>query len=160
MPTLKQQQLIEQRRVYNVNKRKRKAHRQRIKTLKKNLREKPRHHYASGFEQKIAKSLEEKGVAYLYENTTIEYMKRHTYTPDFTLPNGILIETKGRFTAADRSKHLLVKAQHPELDIRFVFMRDLYLYKGSSTKYSDWCRKYGYKFSFGGIPNEWLSEVR
>ena len=37
------------------------------------------------------------------------------------LYNGIIIETKGRFTAADRRKHLLVRKQHPHLDIRFVF---------------------------------------
>lgn len=37
------------------------------------------------------------------------------------LDNGILIEIKGYFTATDRKKHLLVKEQNPELDIRFVF---------------------------------------
>ena len=32
-----------------------------------------------------------------------------TYTPDFVLPNGVIIETKGRFVAADRRKHLEIK---------------------------------------------------
>ena len=31
-----------------------------------------------------------------------------TYTIDFTLPNGILVETKGRWVAEDRKKHLLM----------------------------------------------------
>lgn len=157
MLTSRQKQRLNERRVYNVNKRKRSAHYKRIQTLKKNLKNKPRHRYASLFEQRVAKDLEERKISYLYENTTIEYIKVHTYTPDFVLPNGILVETKGRFTSQDRSKHLLVKAQHPELDIRFVFMRDQYLNKVSSTKYSDWCKKYNFKYAVGGIPNEWLS---
>jgi N-acetylmuramoyl-L-alanine amidase len=40
-----------------------------------------------------------------------------------SLPNGIIIESKGRFLTADRQKHLLIKQQHPQLDIRFVFQR-------------------------------------
>ena len=39
----------------------------------------------------------------------------HTYTPDFILPNGILIEAKGLFETADRKKHLLIKKQYPQL---------------------------------------------
>ena len=57
-----------------------------------------------------------------------------TYTPDFELPNGIIIESKGRFVAADRKKHLLVQKQHPELDIRFVFSNSkAKISKGSKT---------------------------
>ena len=33
------------------------------------------------------------------------------------LPNGVLVEVKGRWTPENRKKHLLVRAQHPELDI-------------------------------------------
>ena len=44
-----------------------------------------------------------------------------TYTPDFVLPNGIILETKGQFISDDRRKHKLIKQQHPDLDIRFVF---------------------------------------
>ena len=48
--------------------------------------------------------------------------KVHTYTPDFYLPKQkIFIETKGLFTSADRQKMRLVKEQHPDLDIRFIF---------------------------------------
>ena len=54
--------------------------------------------YRSGFENKVASALSEQKVNFKYEVTQIEYIKpqtSHKYTVDFTLPNGILIETKG-----------------------------------------------------------------
>ena len=79
--------------------------------------------YRSGLEHKISVYLEEHSVSYEYEKLKIEWedLAYRTYTPDFVLCNGIIIETKGMFTAADRRKHLAVKKQHPSLDIRFVF---------------------------------------
>lgn len=83
----------------------------------------------------------------------------HTYTPDFILPNGIIIEAKGLFETADRKKHLLIKKQYPHLDIRFVFQNPKNtLYKGSKTTYADWCKKYGYKYATKLIPAEWFNE--
>ena len=79
--------------------------------------------YRSGLEYKVAEALKESDIKYLYEAVKIEWedLAYRTYTPDFVLPNGIIIETKGMFTAADRRKHLAVQKQHPKLDIRFVF---------------------------------------
>lgn len=114
--------------------------------------------FASKFEQNTAKDLESRGVKYTYETDTVEYMKVHSYRPDFKLPNGIYVETKGRFTSPDRAKHLLIRAQHPEVDVRFVFMRDLNLYKGSKTKYSEWCKRHGFRYAFHKIPQEWIDE--
>lgn len=57
-----------------------------------------------------------------YEEHKLPYVKKPAlYTPDFILKNGIVIETKGHFVSADRQKHLLIKAQYPQLDLRFVF---------------------------------------
>jgi hypothetical protein len=62
----------------------------------------------------------------------------HRYRPDFTLPNGIIIEGKGIFEAADREKHLLLKEQRPDLDIRFVFSRsEAPIYPKSPTTLAD-----------------------
>ena len=78
--------------------------------------------FRSGLEQDNAKHLEGYNVNYEYEKFKIKFTaKPRTYTPDFRLSNGIIIEAKGRFIPSDRTKHLLVKEQHPELDIRFVF---------------------------------------
>ena len=81
------------------------------------------------------------------------------YTPDFLLPNGIIIESKGRFVTADRQKHLYVKQQHPDLDIRFVFSRSRSpISKASSTTYAKWCMTKGFLFADKSIPLEWINE--
>ena len=82
-----------------------------------------KHGYRSGLEDKVATYLIKQNVNFLYEKIKIEWedLAYRTYTPDFILDNGIIIETKGRFIALDRRKHLAIKRQHPELDIRFIF---------------------------------------
>jgi hypothetical protein len=50
----------------------------------------------------------------------------------------------------------LVKLQHPELDIRILFMRDQPIRKGSNTMYSDVCDKLGYVYAFKEVPASWL----
>jgi len=80
--------------------------------------------------------------------------------PDFKLPNGIIVETKGRFVLADRKKHKLIKEQHPELDIRFVFSNsNTKISKKSKTTYGAWCEKLGILYADKTIPEEWLKET-
>ena len=75
------------------------------------------------------------------------------------LRNGIIVESKGIFDVEDRKKHLLIREQHPELDIRFVFSSSRSkLYKGSKTSYAEWCEKYGFQFADKLIPAAWLRE--
>ena len=117
--------------------------------------------YRSGLELKVAQDLDEQGVEYLYEKVKIEWedLAYRTYTPDFVLNNGIIIETKGMFTAADRRKHLAIKKQHPKLDIRFVFENSKRkLRKGAKSSYAEWCIKYDFKYYDRIIPEEWLKE--
>ena len=104
-----------------------------------------------------------KGVNFDFEKLKIEYEKparKAKYTPDFRLlDNGIIVETKGRFMTADRQKHLLVKAQHPQHDIRFVFSNpNQRISKQSATNYAMWCEKHGFKFAKGSIPQAWIDE--
>ena len=116
--------------------------------------------YRSGLEIKVAKFLKKLKIAFEYETLKIKYTKpasHHTYTPDFILPNGVIVETKGIFDAEDRKKHLLVQSQHPEHDIRFVFSNSRSkLYKGSKTTYAQWCNKNGFMYADKEIPQEWL----
>jgi hypothetical protein len=115
--------------------------------------------FKSKFELRFAQDLTSKGLDYTYEPDTFKFMQEHTYTPDFKL-GGMYIETKGRFTSRDRSKHLMVKQQHPNVDIRFVFMNaNNKLYKRSKTTYGMWCDKHGFKYNEGVIPEEWMGEV-
>lgn len=119
--------------------------------------------YRSGLEEQLAEQLRQAGVVAEYESTTIRYEQpasQHRYTPDFVLPNGIIVESKGRFLAADRKKHLLIKQQHPNLDIRFVFSRSAApITKGSKTTCADWCRKHGFQFADKAIPPSWIRET-
>jgi hypothetical protein len=116
--------------------------------------------YRSGLEEKIQGHLRSQGVPFEYEGFRIPYLaKPHTYTPDFTLANGIVVETKGYFTPQDRAKHLLVKAQHPDIEIRFVFQRSTTrLSKSSKTTYAAWCAKQGFQYADTTIPVDWLVE--
>lgn len=119
--------------------------------------------YRSGLEDSTARDLDNRGVPHEYEVRFVQYTKPakpSKYTPDFVLPNGIIVETKGRFVTEDRQKHLLVKAQHPDLDIRFVFSSSkARLNKRSPTTYAAWCEKYGFQYADKVIPQAWLDET-
>ena len=118
--------------------------------------------FKSGLEETISQQIESQGIKVEYETEKVPYIipaSNHTYSPDFKLPNGIRVETKGRFVAADRKKHLLVKEQNPNMDIRFVFSNSKNkITKKSKTTYGDWCEKNGYKYSDKIIPNDWFLE--
>ena len=118
--------------------------------------------FKSGLEETISQQIESQGIKVEYETEKVPYIipaSNHTYSPDFKLPNGIRVETKGRFVAADRKKHLLVKEHNPHLDIRFVFSNSKNkISKKSKTTYGDWCEKNGYKYADKIIPNEWFLE--
>ena len=117
--------------------------------------------YRSGLEAKVQADLEEASVDAEYESIKIEWedLCYRRYTPDFLLPNGIIIETKGLFTSEDRRKHTLVKKQHPHLDIRFVFSSSKRkLSKVSKTTYAEWCIKQGFLYADKNIPEDWLIE--
>ena len=117
--------------------------------------------YRGGLEQKVSDYLNERNVKYGYECIKIEWedLAYRTYTPDFVLNNGIIIETKGLFTAADRRKHVAIKKQHPTLDIRFVFTNsNSKLRKGAKSTYAEWCIKKGFRYYDRIIPEDWLKE--
>lgn len=117
--------------------------------------------YRSGFEDDTAKYLKEKGVKFTYEEERIQWLDSKTrhYTPDFILENGIVIETKGRFVTNDRRKHVEIKKQHPDLDLRFVFQNSrTKLYKGAKSTYGDWCKRHGFLYADKVIPDDWLEE--
>lgn len=120
--------------------------------------------FRSGLEKRTADWLKAKKVAFDYEKLRLPYLvsETRTYTPDFQiLSNGIIIETKGRFLPSDRKKHLLIKEQYPDLDIRFVFSNpNAKIRKGSKTSYADWCDKHGFLYAQEIIPTEWIREKK
>tara|TARA_R110000737_G_scaffold163419_1_gene191009 strand:- start:1053 stop:1466 length:414 start_codon:yes stop_codon:yes gene_type:complete len=120
--------------------------------------------YKSGLEDDNATLIKEKTGSVAYETKKIPWLdsKQRSYRPDFILPNGIIIETKGYFTAADRRKHVEVTKQHPDLDIRFVFTNPKTYYSKKTTAnrktYADWCQSNGYQYAAKLIPEEWFDE--
>jgi hypothetical protein len=120
------------------------------------------HGYRSGLEDDVQCQLRASGLPVIYEEMFIPWKleKSCKYTPDFILPNGIIVETKGRFVTADRQKHLYIKRQFPELDIRFVFSRSKSkISKTSKTTYAKWCDTKGFQFADTLIPSAWLNET-
>lgn len=101
------------------------------------------------------------GVRFDYEPFRISYTpKAAHYLPDILLPNGILVEVKGYFTSKDRSKHLQIHQQYPELDVRFVFGRaHNKLAKKSPNTYASWCDLKGFQWAEKVIPASWLIEA-
>ncbi len=122
--------------------------------------------FRSGLEDRVAEQLKQAGLPVNYEQHGIEFTqpaKSRRYTPDFALTkrdgNILFIETKGRFLTADRQKHLMIKKDHPDLDIRFVFTRSkTTISKTSATTYAGWCEKHGFLYADREIPVTWLAE--
>lgn len=129
--------------------------------------------FRSEAEKEIARQLRLRKINYSYEKLKIPYTKvtHHNYVPDFVITTRsgkeIIIEVKGIWVYVDRYKHLLVKRQHPELDIRFVFTNSKQkIRKGSKKTYADICNGKGvgmfkgvtWKYADRVIPKEWLEE--
>lgn len=118
--------------------------------------------YRSGLEDRNASHMEKLGVSFDFELYHIKYVvpaRDAKYTPDFVLRNGIIVETKGIWEVEDRKKHLLIREQYPDLDIRLVFSSSKSkIYKGSPTSYADFCTKHGILFADKLIPLAWLKE--
>lgn len=115
----------------------------------------------SRFQTEVGAQLESYGFFGCDKPHKIEYAEKHTYTPDFILPNETIIEVKGYFPPEDRSKMLHVKESNPNLDIRFIFSSPRKtLTKTSKTTYGEWATKNGFKWAEKKIPVEWLYEEK
>jgi hypothetical protein len=121
--------------------------------------------YRSGLEVDTAEEFRRLGIPFTYETERLSFLipsRSAKYTPDFILPKvgGVwYLETKGRWVTADRQKHVLIKKQLPDLDLRFLFQNaNAKLYKGSKTSYADFCIKNGFAWAHKRIPDEWIEE--
>ena len=111
--------------------------------------------YKSKLEKELAALL---GPSAKYETTELSFVKNHKYYPDFTMSDTVYIEGKGYFDSEDRAKHLLIKEQHPDKTIRFVFYNSKNkIHRQSKTTYADWCEKHGFQYCDikDGIPKDW-----
>jgi len=104
----------------------------------------------SKLEERFESILKEFDVPYEYEVTKIDYIipeSSHTYTVDWTVLNGKLIETKGYLSDhSERRKYVLLKEQHPDLDLRFVFDNPNKLCGGTKMSHAKWAEKYNFRY--------------
>lgn len=113
--------------------------------------------YRSGFEAGIARDLAERGIEGHYEEERLLYTSPHVYVVDFA-PRGVLIEAKGWFTPADRTKMLAVKEAHPDADVRLLFQAN-HTFGKRKTTCGQWCDRHGITWAVGDtIPEAWLKE--
>lgn len=131
----------------------------------------------SNFEKTVASEIMLAGVTYEYEPFQLEYYskqrscvcedcgctivyKRRWYTPDFWIPkHDLVIEAKGKFTAANRAKMLDVIRDWPDIEFVMWFMANNKINKASTTRYTDWCDSNGIKYHVGKEAPEWLSKL-
>lgn len=104
----------------------------------------------SKLELKFEEILLEAKAEYDYEVTVIPYTvpeSQHKYTVDWTLLNGLLIETKGYLSDhQERNKYVLLKQQYPNLDLRFVFDNPNKLCGGTKYTHAKWAEKNGFRY--------------
>lgn len=112
----------------------------------------------SGFERSIVADLRARKVEFTYEELRVPYTLDGVYHPDFLIVNsGIIVEAKGLLDRDSKRKMLAVKAQHPELDIRFLFMEADKKIPGTKQTHAQWAERNGFKWAEGQIPEEWVS---
>lgn len=137
--------------------------------------------FRSSLEERIADQLDEAGIEYNYEGLTVPYSvpaRDAKYLADFPIPNTeIIIEGKGNFgvgggfrgrfsnmkenSTKERQKFALLKEQHPEFDIRFIFTRaSAPIYKGSPTTHAKWAEDHGFKWAEKKLPPAWIKELQ
>jgi hypothetical protein len=104
----------------------------------------------SRLEQRFEEILRDNDVKYKYEVTKISYIipeSSHTYTVDWTIDKKLLIETKGYLSDySERRKYVLLKEQHPDLDLRFVFDNPNKLCGGTKMTHAKWAEKYEFTY--------------
>ncbi len=126
--------------------------------------------FRSGLELQVGIWLKYNNIAYEFESDVIPWVSEpedHKYTPDFKVTNKsgnvIYIETKGLMDPADRKKHLALKKQHPDLDIRIVFDKpNSWDRKAKTRSYGRWATendiKWTSKTHFKHVIKEWINE--
>ena len=118
--------------------------------------------FRSNFEIQVCKPLIDKNIFFEYESLKIPFVipqSLHNYVPDVVLYNGIILEIKGLLTLANREKHMYIRKQFPELDIRFILQNSkTKLYKGSKTTYAKWLDKNKFLWAEKEIPISWINE--
>ena len=114
------------------------------------------------FEERVIADLDERGVTYVYEPRKLPYYVERHYIPDLAI-NGMIVELKGYLRQDSQRKMKAVKAQYPDLDVRFVFQNASATIQGAKKRKDgskmtceEWADRNGFIWAEGTIPKEWL----
>ena len=113
--------------------------------------------FRSGFEGRVADYLTGE-INWSYEGRSFDLLIPRSYTPDFFLENGVVLEVKGYFDAEDRRLIKLFREQHSDVDLRMVLQKPHQkLTKTGKMTYATWCDKYNVPWCEGPtVPSSWL----
>ncbi|MDA7495960.1 hypothetical protein OAA57_00780 [bacterium] len=114
------------------------------------------------FEARVIEDLNERGVSYQYEPDKMAYYVERHYIPDLAVGN-MIVELKGYLRQDSQRKMKSIKAQYPDLDIRFVFQKASSTIQGAKKRKDgskmtcgEWADRQGFVWAEGTIPEEWL----
>lgn len=113
--------------------------------------------FRSGFEGRVADYLTGE-INWSYEGRSFDLLIPRSYTPDFFLENGVVLEVKGYFDAEDRRLIKLFREQHSDVDLRMVLQKPHQkLTKTGKMTYATWCDKHNVPWCEGPtVPSSWL----
>jgi len=113
-------------------------------------------------EARVIEDLNERGVSYQYEPDKMAYYVERHYIPDLAVGN-MIVELKGYLRQDSQRKMKSIKAQYPDLDIRFVFQKASSTIQGAKKRKDgskmtcgEWADRQGFVWAEGTIPEEWL----
>lgn len=112
--------------------------------------------YGKKFESKVLEELRENKVSFTFEGLKLSYTVVATYKPDIVLPNGVIIEVKTFLPYDEQRKLRAVKESNPDLDIRLLFEKPDKKLPNSTLTHGEWATKYGFKWTEGRVPAEWI----
>lgn len=112
--------------------------------------------FKSGFERTVDANLRSRKVKYTYETLKLPYTLNGVYHPDFILDGGVIVECKGVLDRDSKRKMVAVSKQHPNCDIRFLFMDANKKVPGTKQTHAQWADRNGFPWAEKVIPEDWL----
>lgn len=115
------------------------------------------------FEARVISDLVARDISHVYEPEKLAYFVERHYVPDLKIGK-MIVELKGYFRQDSQRKMKAVKAQYPELDIRFVFQKASSTIQGAKKRKDgskmtcqEWADRNGFIWAEETIPKEWLT---
>lgn len=103
----------------------------------------------SKFEVAVAEQLDKLGLLFEYETEKYAYTvpaKPRKYLIDFKVGD-VILEVKGYLDYDDQLKMLLVKEQHPNIRIMFLFQKPYQKLPRRKITHAEWAEKHGFEWT-------------